>query len=124
MELLFDDCVPRKLRAHFIPHHVTLAQEVGWKGLRNSSLLTIAQTRYDALITTDSNLYHQNVVANFDIAAIVLRAYRNRYDNLLPAIPATLNALQAVNAGEVIYVYADKRTEQSDRRRKKGPFSP
>jgi predicted nuclease of predicted toxin-antitoxin system len=124
MELLFDDCVPRKLRAHFAPHNITLAQEIGWKGLRNSSLLTIAQSAYDALITTDSNLYHQNVVAGFDIAVIVLRAYHNRYENLLPAVPGALTALETIAPGDVIYVYADERTEQSDRRRKKGPFSP
>ena len=124
MELLFDDCVPRKLRAYFKPHRVTLAQETGWKGLRNSSLLTIAQTDYDALITTDTNLYHQNVVASFDIAVIVLRAYRNRYEDLLPTIPAALKALQTISPGDVVYVYADDRIEESDRRKKKGPFRP
>jgi predicted nuclease of predicted toxin-antitoxin system len=124
MELLFDDCVPRKLRTHFKPHHVTLAQEIGWKGLRNSSLLTIAQAHYDALITTDTNLYHQTVVAGFDIAVLVLRASRNRYEDLLPAIPAALSALQTILPGEVVYAYADNRIEESDRRRKKGPFSP
>jgi predicted nuclease of predicted toxin-antitoxin system len=120
--LLFDDCVPRQLRSHFALHSVTLAQEIGWKGVRNGSLLTLAQTDYDALITTDSNIYHQNVVAQYDIAVIVLRAYRTTLAALLETIDGALDALTTIRPGEVIYVYADDRLKESDRRKKKGPF--
>ncbi len=62
-------------------------------------------------------------MADFDIALLVLRAYRNRYADLLPAVAVALSVLETIAPGDVIYVYADEGIEQSDRRRKKGPFS-
>lgn len=121
MELLFDDCVPRQLRAHFAPH-VTLAQEIGWKGVRNGSLLALAQDDYDVLITTDTNVYHQNVVATYNLAVIVLRGYRNTLAGLLNAIDEALAALAVIQPGEVVYAYSDEQLRESDRRKGKGPL--
>lgn len=121
MELLFDDCVPRQLRRHFQPHHVTLAQERGWKGLRNGLLLNLAQVEYDVLVTADTNIYHQQVAQEFDIAVLVLRGYQNNYAGLLPAVTDALAALDTLQSGQVIYIYVDASLRQSDQRKKKGP---
>lgn len=93
MRLLFDEDTPEQLMRHFQPH-----------------------------ITADSNLYHQQFVAGFDITVVVLRAWRTRLEFLLPAVPAALQTLESIQPGEVRYHYADELSEQKDRRKGKGPF--
>ena len=59
------------------------------------------------MVTTDNNLYHQNKVANYNLAVIVLRAFKNRYGELLPLMAETLevlnNNLAPVMHGELIW---------------------
>lgn len=122
MDILFDAGVPDELAALFpAPHRVQLANRTALRNLRNSDLLAAAQADYAVLITTDSNLYHQNVVARYDIAVIVLRGYRTSPEILQGAIPEALQTLGLIQPGEVYYAYADERTRQSDLRRGKGP---
>lgn len=122
MNILFDAGVPDELAALFpAPYRVQLANRTALRDLRNSDLLAAAQTDYAVLVTTDSNLYHQNVVARYDIAVIVLRGYRTSPDILQGAIPEALQALCVIQPGEVYYAYADEQIRQSDLRRGKGP---
>ena len=122
MNILFDTGVPNELAALFpSPHRVQLANRTVLRDLRNSDLLEAAQADYAVLVTTDSNLYHQNVVARYAIAVIVLRGYRTAPEILQGAIPEALQALCVIQPGEVYYAYADEQTRQSDLRRGKGP---
>jgi len=73
MKLLFDEDTPEKLMQHFQPHDCTHINRTEFKGLKNGTLLAAAD--FDVLITADSNLYHQQIVTNFDIAVVVLRAF-------------------------------------------------
>lgn len=121
MEILFDHNVSRKLRPHFLPHTVTLTKEKGWDLLENGDLLEVAQHSFDVMITTDNNLYHQNKVANFNLAVIVLRAFKNKFSELLPLMAETLEVLNTIQPGEVVYVYADEKLKGADQRKGKGP---
>jgi predicted nuclease of predicted toxin-antitoxin system len=122
MRLLFDEDTPEQLMRHFQPHTCTHVNRTQFKGLKNGTLLAAASADYDTLITADSNLYHQQFVAGFDIAVAVLRAWRTRLEFLLPAVPAALETLESIQPGEVRYHYADELSEQKDRRKGKGPF--
>lgn len=122
MKLLLDECLPKDLLRDFAPHMVGHVKGSAYEGLQNGELLTEAQHEYDVLITADVNLYHQNKVSQFNLAVVVLRAYRNAYEFLLDAVPEAINALETIQPGQVVYVWADKRLRESDRRRKKGIF--
>jgi predicted nuclease of predicted toxin-antitoxin system len=122
MNLLLDECLPKDLLQEFAPHAVAHVKGSEYESLQNGELLAAAQHEYDVLITVDVNLYHQNKVALFDLAVIVLRAYRNAYEFLLASLPAALAALETIQPGQVVYVWADERLRESDRRKKKGPF--
>jgi hypothetical protein len=98
-----------------------LAREAGWDGIENGELLFVAQQTFDVLLTTDTNIYHQQKVAQFDIAVIVLRAYNNGYAALHPLLPDVLEMLTTIEPGKVYYAYADEKLKQSDRRKGKGP---
>ena len=107
---------------YFQPHACTHLNRTRFKGLKNGTLLAAAAADYDVLITADSNLYHQPSVARFDIAVIVLRAFRTKLEFLLPAVAAALETLESIQPGGVHYHYADELSELKDRRKGKGPF--
>lgn len=119
MRLLLDHNLPRKLRNHLSPHQADLTGELQWDALKNGQLLAVAQQIFDVLLTADANIYHQQKVASFNIAVIVLRAYDNSYDSLHP--PDVLNLMEAVQPGKVYYIYVDEKLKESDRRKGKGP---
>jgi len=121
MRVLFDHNFPRQLRRHFPPHEVRLTREAGWDDLDNGELLSLAQQSFEVLLTVDANLYHQQKVAQFDIAVIVLRAYNNKYETLYPMMPDVLDLLNSIESGKVYYIYADEKLKESDRRKGKVP---
>ena len=123
MEILFDHNVSRKLRSHFSPHVITLTKEKGWDLLENGDPLEAAPHSFDVMITTDNNLYHQNKVANFNLAVIVLRAFKNKYGDLLPLMAEALEALDIIQPGEVVYLYADEKLKRADQRKGKRPLA-
>ena len=59
MRILFDQGTPAPLRGLLSEHSVSTAYEMGWSELENGDLLEAAEVDFDALITTDKNLRHQ-----------------------------------------------------------------
>jgi len=56
MRILFDQGVPKKLRRHLPGHSVQTAYEAGLHELANGDLLRAAQSDFDVLLSTDSNI--------------------------------------------------------------------
>lgn len=121
MRILLDNNLRRKLKKHLAPHNAILSREEGWNDLGNGLLLATAQQAFDVLLTMDANLYHQQNVARFDIAVIVLRAFDSKPDTLRPMIPALLAQLKVIEPGKVYYIYADEKLKETDRKKGKGP---
>lgn len=73
MKILFDQGTPVPLRHHLSRHIVETAFEKGWSGLQNGDLLARAEAEgFEALITTDQNLRHQQNLAGRRIGVVVL----------------------------------------------------
>jgi predicted nuclease of predicted toxin-antitoxin system len=73
VRVLFDQGTPEPLRHLLTQHEVTTAYERGWSELKNGELLDAAETEgYAALVTTDSNLKHQQNLERRRIAIVVL----------------------------------------------------
>jgi len=51
MRLLLDESVPRRLRQALPAHIVKTAVEMGWGGVRNGALLSLAAADFEAFIT-------------------------------------------------------------------------
>lgn len=95
MRILFDQGVPAPLRDHLGSHEIRTAYELGWSTLRNGELLTLAQARFDALITTDRNLKRQQNLSAFEIAILVLPTTNwPRLQGMLADILAAVDALK------------------------------
>ena len=73
MRVLFDQGAPNPLRGFLADHEVSTAYEQGWSTLKNGELLKVAEEGgYDVLVTTDTNLKHQQNLAGRRLAVVVL----------------------------------------------------
>jgi len=77
---------------------------MGWSGIKNGQLLSLAGSEFDVFITVDRNLSFQQNLPQFDVAVIVLCAYSNRLADLLPLAPLVLEALGRVQKGVAVSV--------------------
>ena len=84
-----------------VGHAVDTVTGVGWAGLSNGELLTKATSTYEAFVTIDANLPYQQVLSQFPIAVVLLRAKSNRLEDLRPLAPGILDVLESIKAGEL-----------------------
>lgn len=42
MRLLLDECVPKRLKHELLGHDLKTVQEMGWAGVKNGALVTLA----------------------------------------------------------------------------------
>ena len=59
---------------------------MGWGGSTNGALLALAARSFDALITVDKNLRHQQNLKSLPIAVVVLSANSNNLSALVPLV--------------------------------------
>jgi hypothetical protein len=60
------------LRSRLAGHEISTAYEMGWAKLSNGDLPAAAEKSFDAFITTDQNLRHQQNLAGRRLAILVL----------------------------------------------------
>lgn len=104
MQILLDECLPKKLKAEFIEHTAFTVQEKGWAGMKNGELLRRAEKEFDVWVTADRNIEYQQNLSRFDIAIIVLIAPRNQLEFLLPLIPRLHQTLQTIQPSQIAYI--------------------
>src|SRR4051812_10381901 len=76
----------------FSPAH----PQAGLAGKRNGELLTLAEAAgFDVLLTVDKGLPHQQNLSDRVISLLVVRAHSNEIEDLLPHVPACLEALRS-----------------------------
>lgn len=93
MRLILDESVPAGLRRSLPTHSVKTVVEMGWGGVENGALLALAAKEFDAFLTVDKNLPHQQNLANLPVAVIVLEAYSNELAVLVRLVPKLEQAL-------------------------------
>jgi predicted nuclease of predicted toxin-antitoxin system len=106
MKLLLDECVPRRTKLLFSGsgHTCETVREAGFGGKENGELLSLAEGKFDVLITVDKNLKHQQNITHRRIALLVIRAASNDIDDIRPHLPEMLAALQSIVPGQIIEV--------------------
>jgi hypothetical protein len=104
VRILLDESLPRPLTRLLPEHEVRTVAAMGWKGIRNSSLLQLAAGDFDAFLTADQNLGHQQNLGALPIAVVVLVAPTNRIDSLRPLIPALLRTLETLAPRQLVHV--------------------
>jgi predicted nuclease of predicted toxin-antitoxin system len=102
--VLFDENMPRKLRRDLPQCVVRTVQEQGWAGLRNGLLLRRASAEFDVFVTADQNLRHQQNVAQFTIAVVVIETVDTTVSNLRKMLPQLKAAIEHAAGGTVSIV--------------------
>jgi predicted nuclease of predicted toxin-antitoxin system len=106
MRLLLDENLPVALAAQFGTHEVSTVSGLGWSGIRNGELLMRIAGRFDALITADSNMEHQQAMGGRPFALLVVHSVSSRFADLGRLVPQIMDALDGIAAGEVRAVWS------------------
>ena len=104
MKLLLDECIDRRLAKDLVGHDVKTVPQMGWAGIKNGALLTLAEKEFEVFITVDRNLAFQQNLPKFDIAVLVLHATSNRLADLKPLAPKILSTLPTLTKGEAEHI--------------------
>lgn len=83
MKLLLDENLPKKLKQDFDDHEIYTDRDMGWQGIKNGELLNLLiANRFDALLTFDKNLQHQQNFHKYAITVFIMHCSINTYDVL------------------------------------------
>jgi predicted nuclease of predicted toxin-antitoxin system len=107
MKVLIDECAPKALKTFLkkLGHECLTVQEAGWSGKENGELLAAAETKFDVLVTVDTNLRYQQNLARRTIAIVVLQpSSSNRLEDLRTYFPACALALEKIKPCEIIQI--------------------
>jgi predicted nuclease of predicted toxin-antitoxin system len=106
MKVLIDECLPAALRGTLsaMGHECETVRRAGYGSKRNGELLSLAEGRWDVLLTSDRRIKHQQNMSGRKVSVVVLLAKSNRMKDLLPLMPACAQALLSVAAGQIVEV--------------------
>ncbi len=98
MLLLLDENLPKRLKLDFPEHQIFTVRDRQWNGIKNGELLKLLLgNSFNALLTFDKNLQHQQNLSKYTITVFVLTAQINQYKELTrltPKVKAYLNSGQ------------------------------
>ncbi len=106
MKLLLDENLPKRLKRDFEEHEVFTVKDKGWNSKKNGELLELMLAKnFDALITFDRNLGHQQNFEKYPIAVFVLIAENNTYQILSELVSNIKSELQNPLRAGAIKIY-------------------
>ncbi len=105
MRVLLDENLPHQLRELFEANmEVVTVSYRGWQGQENGELLRSAENEFDAFITMDQGIPHQQNLGEIKIGIILLEARSNRFEDLAPLISEVNAVLKTLKNGQIVHV--------------------
>jgi predicted nuclease of predicted toxin-antitoxin system len=106
MKILIDECLPDELKDTLtaMGHESQTVRSAGFGSKKNGELLTLAEGRWDVMVTSDRNIKYQQNMMGRGICVLILCAKSNRMKDLLPLMPALAEALLSIQPGRVVEV--------------------
>jgi hypothetical protein len=99
VKILLDEGVSNIIQNRLSHLSISTIEEMGWRGIKNGTLLDFLTDKFQVLITTDKNIAYQQNLAKRRIAAIILPA--NEIPTVKKLLPQIEKALVALNPGEI-----------------------
>ena len=100
MRLLLDENLPKRLKLDFPDHEAFTVRDKSWNGIRNGELLKLMLANgFNALLTFDKNLQHQQNFSKYPITVFVLTAFNNTYELLSPL---TIQVNEILKTGKIL----------------------
>ena len=88
MRLLLDENLPKRLKLDFPEYEIYTIRDKRWNGIKNGELLKLLlEHSFDALLTFDKSLQHQQNFLKYSITVFVLTAKINQYAELTGLTP-------------------------------------
>ena len=106
MKILIDECLPAALKETLaaLGHECETVRRAGYGAKKNGELLSLAEGRWDVLLTSDRRIKYQQNMKGRRVSIVVLRAKSNRMKDLLPLMPFCNEALNSVSPGQIMEV--------------------
>jgi hypothetical protein len=105
VKLLLDENLPHQLRLELLGYECFTAAYMSWSGIENGELLRLAAgAGFDAVITNDRGLEHEQNLDQLPVAVIVLPAQANTIEAIRPLYPQLFAALAKLHAREFVKV--------------------
>ncbi|HEV2851227.1 MAG TPA: hypothetical protein VHC97_00330 [Thermoanaerobaculia bacterium] len=104
MRILLDECLPRRLKSELPEHEVRTVPEMRWSGLKNGALLNRLAGQFDAFLTVDRGLVHQQNLKGIPFGIVMLVVLSNDIDALRPLMPQVREALAVLRPGDVVRI--------------------
>jgi hypothetical protein len=84
VRIVIDEDIPRELAPLFGGPGLDVrhVEDLGFKGMRNGDLLAALSETCDVFVTGDTNLQHQQNLARYDLAIVVLHPQRLVIDQI------------------------------------------
>ena len=86
------------MRKLLVDHECRSAQEMGWKSVRNSELLKLAEAEFDLFVTADQGLAYQQNLRDRRIA--ILQLSTNKLRAIEAAAAQLRDAIATMSAAE------------------------
>ena len=103
MKILFDANTPAPLARFLRGHQVVRADELGWQGLDNGTLLDAAEDAgFDLLITCDQNVPYQQNLTSRKLALVILSS--NHWPTLRRVVAQISTAVDFAQTGQIVRV--------------------
>src|SRR4051812_45152376 len=103
MKLLLDENLPHQLRFEIIGYDVFTAAYMGWSGIENGKLLSLAaDAGFQAMISNDRGLEYEQNASTLPLAVVVLKSEANTIEAIRPLYPALMDALRNLRPRELI----------------------
>jgi hypothetical protein len=107
VKLLLDENLPHQVRLELPGHEIITAAYMKWSGIENGELLRrAADAGFDALLTNDRGLEHEQNLDALPVAVIVLLAKANTVEAIRPLYPQILDTLARLQPREFVKLTA------------------
>lgn len=94
MKILLDEHLPHEFRQEIVGHEVFTVAYMGWAGIENGELLLhAAREEFDAIVTNDGGMQHEQNPIALPIAVVFLNAEANTLEAIRPLLPELLQVL-------------------------------
>ena len=77
-----------------------------WRGIKNGTLLALAEPEFEAFLTVDGSLQYQQNTLAVDLLIVVLKVRSNRLEHVLPLVSEANAILGRGARREVVVVGA------------------
>ena len=100
MRILLDEGVPDVIKTRLNALSISTVEEMGWRGIKNGTLLDLMTEEFQTIVTTDKNLPFQQNLAKRKLSAVILPS--NRIRIVMALMPKIELALTTIAPGQFV----------------------